>query len=121
MKKLFTVLFSFAAVAVLIYHSSCKNKSAATKTTACKPSPTYTADIKNILEGNCFPCHNGEKKKRGLDLSTYETSKAAAVEKNFLGSINHEDAYTPMPKNHDKLDDPTIAKISCWVKNGMPQ
>jgi hypothetical protein len=111
----------------------CITISASTSTISCKtknntsiarrePMPTYTTDIKKILDEYCATtCHSSEKKKRGIDLSSYEASKEAAAYANFLGSIRHEAAYEEMPANHKKLDNVTIQKIACWVNNGMPK
>lgn len=124
MKKYFKVGLSLSVIAACIYISSCKPKQVATKTTqtACVSSPTYTADIKQILDANCgTTCHSAEKKKHGIDLSSYEPSKESASRNSFMGSIRHEDGFEPMPANHAKLDDATIEKLSCWVKNGMPK
>ncbi len=117
MKKYFTIISTLMILAISIYISSCKTKKA-TKT-ACASSPTYTADIKSILDANCMPCHSAEKHKHNIDLSSYESTKEIATAKSFLGSLRHEAGYEAMPMKKDKLDDATIEKISCWVQNGM--
>lgn len=124
MKKYFKAGLSLIVIAACIYITSCKPKQAATKATqaACASSPTYTADIKQILDVNCGnTCHSEAKKKHGIDLSSYEPSKEAASRNSFMGSIRHEDGFDAMPANHAKLDDATIEKLACWVKNGMPK
>ena len=118
MKKYFTTAIALTAIAASIYLFACKTKKETTKI-ACASSPTYTADIKSILDANCMPCHSAEKHKHNIDLSKYETAKAAAADKSFLGSIRHEAGYEPMPVKHDKLDDATIQKLSCWVQTGL--
>ena len=121
MKNYFTIAISLTVIGTCMYITACKTKKEAAAKTGCASSPTYTADIKSILDGNCLPCHSAEHKKHGVDISSYETAKAAAAYKNFLGSIKREDGFVPMHARHDKLDDATIEKISCWVQNGMPK
>ena len=127
MKKNLITIFTFAAIASLVYLASCTPKKATTKT-ACTSSPTYTADIKQIFDGNCMPCHSAEKHKHNIDLSNYETTKESAKGKNFLGAIRHEAGYDAMPpppqpplQDNKRLSDATIEKIACWIKNGSPQ
>ena len=120
MKKILLVLTAILLIIGFACLASCKPKKEIAKT-ACAPSPTFAADVKPIFEGNCMPCHNSEKHKNNIDLSSYATSKDAAKGKNFLGSLKHEPGYDPMPMKKDKLNDETIGKISCWIQNGMPE
>jgi hypothetical protein len=105
------------AIAVI---AACKSKPVATASKCTDTSLTFTNDIKPIMDLNCAStCHSAKKHAHGIDLSTYENVKAAAADKSFMGSIRHQGVYTPMPKNHDKLDEVTLQKISCWIDNGM--
>ena len=124
-KNLFFSTLTIAIVVGLTL-SSCKTQKTATATTTtkaepvCATTPTYTADIKPIIDGACGnSCHSAAKKAHQIDLSSYEGTKSAAADKSFLGAINQESGYAPMPRMHPKLDDATIAKITCWVKGGM--
>ena len=134
MKKLFLYLFSL--VVAFIYVSSCKTKKqaaeikpapvAVVEVKNAAPIPTYNAEIKNILDKECTDCHHSEAgpilvNPEKIELDTYEGVKAIAIYKKFLGALNHEPAFLPMPKDHEKLDDKVIQKITLWVQNGMPQ
>lgn len=120
MKKLFIVSVSLLLVVMIGYLSSCNPKKKVA-TTGCASSPTFTTDIKPIMDASCMPCHNAQNHKHNIDLSSYEGTKAAAGAKSFLGSMKHEAGFAPMPMKKDKLDDATIEKLSCWVQNGMPK
>jgi hypothetical protein len=108
-------------IAASIYIVSCKPKNKISIARG-EPMPTYSTDVKKILDEYCATtCHSSEKKKMGIDLSSYETSKEEAAYANFLGSIRHEATHAEMPANHKKPDTVTIQKIACWVNNGMPK
>lgn len=120
MKKV-NILIAAATLTTAIYLSSCKSKKNAAAS-GCTTTPTFTADIKPILDQYCGKtCHSAEKHRHNIDLSTYALSKSAAANKNFLGSIKHEQGYDAMPMKADKLPDATIEKIACWVNGGMPE
>lgn len=84
--------------------------------------PTYTSNVKAILDARCATsgCHNAASKKSGYDLSNYESTKNAAGNKAFIGSIQHKSGYNKMPQGAAKLSDADIKTIACWVQNGTP-
>ena len=83
-------------------------------------TPTYSVDIKSILDINCATsgCHNSGSKQAGIDLSTYSGAKNASLQDRFLGAIQHKKGYSPMPQNSAKLSGDKIDLITCWVQNG---
>jgi hypothetical protein len=120
-KNIILSLIIASTAGMVIGISSCKTSSVA-KNPCAGIATSYTTDIKPILDANCASsCHSAEKHMHHLDLSTYESVKAESGNPEFLGAINHESNYTPMPKNHPKLDDASIQKIQCWVQNGAAQ
>ncbi len=86
-------------------------------------TPTYTNDIKAIMDGSCAfsGCHDASSSKRGYDLSDYTGTKEGSENDAFLGSIQHKNSYDNMPRNGSKLSDESIELISCWVQNGAPE
>jgi hypothetical protein len=86
-------------------------------------TPTYTADVKAILDTNCAVsgCHNAVTQADGKNLSTYAGAKVVSQLDEFLGAINHEAGYVPMPNGGAKLSDATIKTLTCWVENGSPE
>lgn len=97
-----------------------KSVTAANTESNCATIPTYMADVKPIIDENCGnSCHSSTRKAHQLDLTTFDNVKAAASDKSFLGAINHEEGFEAMPRNHPKLDDASIQKITCWIKGGM--
>lgn len=86
-------------------------------------TPTYTTNIKAILDANCATsgCHDAVTKEDGKDFSTYASAKTLSQESAFLGAIQHKSGFEPMPQGSDKLSDATIKLLGCWVQNGSPQ
>ncbi len=84
-------------------------------------TPTYSQNVKPILDGTCAlsHCHSGNGD--AFDLSTYAGASSASSKKSFMGSIQHMPFYQKMPKNADRLNDSQIHVLSCWVANGSPE
>lgn len=90
--------------------------------TPCDGSmPSYTADIKPIINGNCLGCHNGTQSESGIDLTTYSGVKAMADAGRLLGALHHQSGFTPMPKDSPQLSPGELQLFDCWVQNGTPQ
>ena len=90
--------------------------------TCIDPKPTYSADIKPILDTHCASsCHSAKNHAGNIDLSSYEGSKSVSEKKRFLGAIRHEAGFEAMPKKNPKLGDDDILKIACWVQGGSVQ
>ncbi len=125
MKKNIFILATCGIVITTALFVSCKGTKQTAGTTDkknnCASIPTYTGEIKAIMDANCAAtCHSAKKKADGIDLSTYEVLKTEAVKRHFMGSIRQESGFAPMPKKAPKLGDETIQKIACWIENGMP-
>ncbi len=85
--------------------------------------PTYTADIKPILDGSCAisGCHNASSAQNGIVLSAYASAAAESLNDRFLGSIQHKKGYIAMPKDAAQLSQSDIELLTCWVQNGSPE
>lgn len=86
-------------------------------------SPTYTADIKPILDASCAKsgCHDAITAQNGVNLSNYTTASAVSQEERFLGVIQHRVGFTPMPFDGAKLPDHQVQLLTCWVEDGSPE
>jgi WD40 repeat protein len=92
---------------------------------------TYEDDIFPVLKNSCLNCHNPDKKKAGLDLSTYsalmtgsDNGKVVKVGdasgSMLLKTLTHaEEPF--MPKNGDKLPDAQINLFKTWISSGAPE
>ena len=119
MKK---ILFLSAFVALTLTIIQCQKETIDTAT-CTGTTPTYTTDIKPIMDASCATsgCHSASSKQAGYDLSSYAGTVSAAGKTAFLGSIQHKTGYDAMPQGASKLSDAILTKISCWVQNGTPQ
>lgn len=123
MKK--TNLFRTAGGCAVLFCllAACK-KEAITEYDCTGYAPTYTIDVKPILNRSCAVsgCHNSGSKKSGLDYSGYAAARAGASESDeFLGSIQHKNGYQAMPRQRPMLSEAEIRTLSCWIRNGMPE
>lgn len=109
-----------AVFALTVLATACKKEDIQTFECAGL-TPTYTTDIKAIVDANCAVsgCHNSTTKANGMDLSTYEKVKNESSKNRFLGAIQHLSGFKAMPKDRAKLSEANIQKISCWVQNGQ--
>ncbi len=83
-------------------------------------SLSYVTDIKPIIETNCSKCHNTNE-KAGYNFLKIESVKKAANNGELLGTIKHAKGFPKMPIAAEKLNQASIDKIECWIKNGMKE
>jgi mono/diheme cytochrome c family protein len=90
---------------------------------------TYQDHISPLFESACNSCHNADKAKGGLDLSSYANmlnggSSGGAVDAgNPDGSLlyklgaHQEEPF--MPHKKDKLADAQVALVAKWITGGL--
>lgn len=89
---------------------------------------TYDGQVLPVFQQACLNCHNADKAKGGLDLSSYAAtlkggSGGAIVEAGDAGSrlvriVEH--AQEPrMPPEGDKLPAAQVAVIKRWIEGGL--
>jgi WD40 repeat protein len=90
---------------------------------------TYQDHILPLVEANCSKCHNADKKKADLDLTSYQGalkgsgSGAVLVSGNLDGSklwkaITHAEEPN-MPPNRPRLDDKDLDLFKKWILGGL--
>ena len=97
--------------------------------TAAPEKVTYDDHILPIFENSCTNCHNPDKKKGGLDLSSYSavmsggaggkmaTPGEGADSRIFLTSSHIEEPF--MPPKGEKLDKKQLTSIRAWIDGGL--
>src|SRR6266849_3959221 len=90
---------------------------------------TYQDHILPLIEANCSKCHNADKKKADLELTSYQGalkgsgSGAVLVSGNLDGSklwkaLTHaEEPF--MPPNRPKLEDKDLDTFKKWIVGGL--
>ena len=82
---------------------------------------TYSTTITKIMNDNCVGCHSDASLQGGISLEGYEKVKVfAAPGGALLGTIEHLNNFSPMPKNLPKISDCDISKVRKWVADGAP-
>jgi WD40 repeat protein len=90
---------------------------------------TYQDHILPLVEANCSKCHNADKKKADLDLTSYQGalkgsgSGVVLVSGNLDGSklwkaLTHAEEPN-MPPNRPKLDDKDLDLFKKWIQGGL--
>jgi Planctomycete cytochrome C/Anaphase-promoting complex subunit 4 WD40 domain len=102
---------------------------AAALTTMAQEKITYDDQVSAIFRNNCFKCHNSDKAKGELDLTTYSavlkgggSGKAvlpgdAPGSKLFKSITRTEEPF--MPYNSPKLPDADIELVRKWIAGGL--
>ncbi|HWB59145.1 MAG TPA: c-type cytochrome domain-containing protein, partial [Chthoniobacteraceae bacterium] len=86
---------------------------------------TYVNDVLPILRNSCLNCHNPDKDKAGLDMTTYQGIMAGSDTRKVITPgdsansilfkcVNHEMTPT-MPPKSDKIPDAQIDIIKKWI------
>jgi cytochrome c553 len=81
---------------------------------------TYSASISPIMQSRCNGCHDASTASGGVVTSDYAGLKTVADNGRLWGAVNHDDGYSPMPKNAGKLSDCDLSKIKAWIGAGAP-
>ncbi len=79
---------------------------------------TYSEDIAPVLQSNCDGCHGSSTAQANVITDNYTDLKQVLQKGRFLGSINHESGFSPMPKNAEKISDCNLIKIRIWIDEG---
>lgn len=88
----------------------------------------YQDNVLPLFRNSCLNCHNPDKKKAGLDLSTYQTAMAGSNNGPVVNSgdpdgsllykvVTHAEDPT-MPPKKDKLPDKELNIIKDWIAAG---
>jgi hypothetical protein len=112
----------FPAVLLVSLMVSCKDSTPDTVDCAGL-TPTYTSDIKAILDASCAKsgCHNANDLANNYDFSQYATAAPISQGDRFLGAIQHKGGFSAMPQGQAKLSQDKIDLLTCWVQNGSPE
>jgi len=96
-----------------------------------KAAVNYKDHIQPLLRTHCLNCHNPDKAKADLDVSTYATlmtggASGEAVKpgnsgQSLLLKVTTHEAEPHMPPKGPKLPDADLALIKKWIEGGAPE
>lgn len=84
---------------------------------------TFAATVKPILQASCYACHsnsNATNSGDGIKLENYTDVQKMAKDGKLMGTVNHSNGYSAMPKGGGKLSDCEINQLQTWIDNGTP-
>ena len=81
---------------------------------------SYALHISPIIESRCLQCHAASLNFGGITLEGYDQLKKQIDGGRFLGAINHEPGFSPMPQNEGQLPTCNLDMIQAWINEGAP-
>ena len=125
MEHLITKLLkSFFVIGIVIFMQSCyydNVEDLSPQLPVCDTTNiTYSNSVWPVINSNCTGCHGGNAPAGNIRLENYNDISSAANNGSLLGTIKHENGWSPMPKGGGKLNNCDFAKIETWVNQGTP-
>lgn len=88
-------------------------------------NPTYTKNIKPIMDAKCVNCHSQSGEGIFPNLDTYQSvvnAQNGVVSSKLFCSISSSSCTSPrMPKNDAPLSNNTITTIKNWIDSNYPE
>jgi len=112
MKTIGTLLIAVVAVMAASCESRTYDDVSATVT-----DPTYTANVKPIMTGNCTSCHSVDGGQEPY-LETYDQVRNAVIEDDLLEEISAPSG-DGMPES-GRMPQSKINIVTTWAENGFP-
>jgi len=122
--KLKNIGFSLILCASVLVIFSCGEDEDPPETTCETEGLTYGNFAKDFIDQTCATsgCHDGEvATSMTFGMIDYESTKTAVDFGKIIGSINHQDGFSNMPRGEEKLDDCSIMKMTAWINDGAPE
>ena len=95
---------------------------------AADAPPAFDSDVLPILREKCCSCHNADKKKGGLDLTSHGQAMAGGSSGELIAAGDPDGSYLwqvvthasepKMPPESDKLSDAALDVIKRWIVAG---
>ncbi|MFT3845752.1 MAG: hypothetical protein QM725_11910 [Lacibacter sp.] len=79
---------------------------------------TFSSAVFPVIQASCTGCHSGALASGSIDLSSYSTIRAQALNGKLFGTISHANGFSPMPQGLNKLTDCKITQIKKWIDAG---
>lgn len=101
----------------------------AASTLAAPAAVNFNDHLLPVLQAHCLGCHNADKKKGDLDLSSFSSLmagggsgtivKPGAAEDSTLYAVTAHLADPKMPPKKDRIPDADLALLKAWIEGGL--
>lgn len=81
---------------------------------------TYSETIAPIMAASCNGCHSTASPSAGIITDNYEDLRIIALSGELVGSVNHEEGFSPMPQGQPQLGECPREQIAAWVNDDAP-
>ncbi|TVR42793.1 MAG: hypothetical protein EA394_02720 [Bacteroidia bacterium] len=106
---------------LMLFLPACSSDSEDDVTPDCNlENVTYSGTIAPIMVQYCNSCHSAAAPQAGIVTANHEGLSVVALDGRLLGSVNHDQGFSPMPKNMPKLAECPREQIAVWVNDGAP-
>jgi hypothetical protein len=120
--KTFFVIVTLLSVVILsgCYYDTEETLYPTKNKTCDTTSVTYAGTIKPIMEQYCVGCHSGASASAGVELATYDGTKASGLDGSLYGSVAYDPNWSKMPKGGNQIESCAQTQIKIWVDAGCP-
>lgn len=81
-------------------------------------STNYSKDVSGMMTKYCVGCHNQGNASGSVILTDYDSVKKYADNGQLMGTIKHENGYSIMPPDGNKVESCDILKLQDWIDSG---
>ncbi len=120
--KLKAIVFGVFTLCLLATACIQDKSSSYTSAATCNSTPTYTYDVKAIVDAKCASagCHSASSAMKGVKTDNYANTKTAFQTQNSYCSIHKGSGCDAMPRGTTLTND-QINTLDCWGKNGYKE
>jgi len=87
--------------------------------TVCDTSEvSYTSFVVPLIDRLCINCHQGNTPSGAVNLDVYASVLIMVNNGRFIGAINHDEGFSPMPKGAGKIPACQIEQLNAWIEQG---
>jgi mono/diheme cytochrome c family protein len=104
---------------------------ASAQTVPVKGPVTYKDHVQALLRKHCANCHNPDKARADLDVTTFsalmtggasgEAVKPGSPDQSLLYKVTAHEAEPSMPPKQPRIPDAELALLKKWIEGGAPE
>lgn len=117
------LLVTVCIAGIVLYLAGCSKQSAdklSGSSTCDTLQVSYSTQVVDILQNNCYACHSGATPPTGIRLDTYANLKVFVNNGFFVDAVTQNGIVTPMPYGQPRLPVCEVNTLVAWVNQGAP-